>query len=56
MTESTVAEHIIFVTAFLGYILFVLMAGVGLVSLPWDMFVDYLARPRPIDDGNFEIN
>lgn len=48
------AEHIMICTTFLGYICFTLFAGIGFVSLPWDLFVDYQYRPKPIDEGNFE--
>lgn len=41
-------------TTFVGYLFNVIFAGVGFVSLPWDLFVDYNYRPKPIDEGNFE--
>lgn len=41
-------------TTFVGWICFTIFAGVGFVSLPWDLFVDYMYRPKPIDEGNFE--
>jgi hypothetical protein len=43
-----------FCTAFMGWILFVIFCGVGFVSLPWDLILDYTYRPKPIDEGNFE--
>ena len=51
--ETTYTEHIIFCTAFIGWFLFTIMSGVGFVALPWDIFVDYYYRPKPIDDGTF---
>ena len=38
---SSYAEHIIFCTAFIGWFFFTIMAGIGFVALPWDIFVDY---------------
>lgn len=52
--ESTFAEHILICTTFVGWILNGIMQGVGLVALPWDLFLDYMYRPKPIDEGNFE--
>jgi len=41
-------------TIFVGWLLFAVFAGVGFVSLPWDLFIDYMYRPKQIDEGNFE--
>ena len=40
-------------TQFIGYICFSIFAGAGFIALPWDIFVDYVHRPKPIDEGNF---
>lgn len=50
---TNVAEHFMICTTYIGFICFILFAGVGLVALPWDMFVDYTYRPKPIDETNF---
>jgi len=34
--------------AFLGWFLFVLFGGMGLVALPWDLFNEWKYRPQPI--------
>jgi len=34
--------------------LFTFYSGVGFISCPWDLILDYLYRPKPIDPGNFE--
>ena len=47
------AEHIIISTSFIGWLLFVIFAGVGFTALPWDLILDYQYRPKPIDEGNF---
>ena len=45
--------HIVICTNVVGKILFVILAGVGFTSLPWDIILDYKYRPKPIDEGNF---
>lgn len=37
------------VTTFIGYFFFFIFAGVGFVSVPWDIFVNYMYRPKYID-------
>ena len=32
---------------FLGWMIFVMFGGVGLISLPLDMILNYFYRPRP---------
>ena len=32
---------------FLGWFVFVMFAGIGLISLPLDMILDYFYRPKP---------
>lgn len=46
----------ILVTSFIGWLLFSILAGVGFVALPIDLFIDYKFRPKPIDQGNFDQN
>ena len=29
-------------------------AGIGMTSIPWDLMLDYMYRPKPIDEGNFQ--
>jgi LMBR1 domain-containing protein 1 len=43
-----------FCTAFIGWMFFIVFSGIGFVSLPWDLILDYTYRPKPIDEGNFE--
>lgn len=43
-------EHFMFCTAFLGWIFFIVFAGIGFVSLPYDLILDYTYRPRAIDE------
>jgi hypothetical protein len=51
---ENLSQHIMIVTAFVGHILFAVFAGIGFVSLPWNIFVDYMYRPKLIDEGTFE--
>jgi hypothetical protein len=51
--STTFTEHMLICNSFLGWILFSVFAGFGLIALPWDLFVDYFYRPKPIDEGNF---
>ena len=53
-TTSSVSEHIMFTTCFFGWLIFALFSGIGLISTPWDLILDYMYRPKPIDEGNFE--
>ena len=34
--------------SFLGWILFIIFAGTGLIALPYDLFNDWKYRPKPI--------
>lgn len=45
----TIPVYIVALVAFLGWFLFVLFAGVGLVALPMDLLTEYATRPQPID-------
>ena len=44
----TVPVYIMAMTAFLGWWLFTLFAGVGLIALPMDMLHQYATRPEPL--------
>ena len=39
------------VIAVLGWLLFVLFAGIGLIALPQQLIQNFKWRPRPIDDS-----
>ena len=39
---------------FIGFLVYVLQTSVGIVALPYDLFVDYSYRPKPIDSDEFE--
>ena len=54
LKRTSIKEHFMFCTAFLGWIFFIVFSGIGFVSLPWDLILDYTYRPKPIDEGNFE--
>jgi len=45
----TVPVYIIALIAFVGWFLFTIFVGVGLVALPYDMIRDYARRPQPLD-------
>ena len=45
----TIPVYIIALVAFVGWFLFTLFAGVGLVALPLDLLQEYATRPQPID-------
>ena len=45
----TIPVYIVALVAFIGWFLFVLFAGVGLVALPMDLLTEYATRPQPID-------
>lgn len=47
--DSAFGQHIIIVTLFIGVFFFTIFAGVGFVSVPWDIFVNYMYRPKYID-------
>ena len=52
--QTSIAEHIMISVAFIGNIIYVVFSGVGLVALPWDLFVDYQYRPKMIDSEEFD--
>ena len=39
--ETSLEEHIMISAAFIGNMFYVVFTGIGLVALPWDLFVDY---------------
>ena len=45
----TPAVYLIALVAFVGWFLFAVFVGVGLVALPLDMIQEYTRRPQPID-------
>jgi len=45
----TLAVYIVALVAFLGWFLFTIFVGVGLVALPMDMLRDYATRPEPLN-------
>lgn len=51
--HTSIADHLIICTSYIGWICFSIFSGVGFVALPWDLIVDYVYRPKRIDEGNF---
>jgi LMBR1 domain-containing protein 1 len=45
----TIPVYLVALVAFIGWFLFTIFAGVGLVALPMDLLLDYARRPEPID-------
>ena len=43
-------------TMFVGWMMFAIFAGVGFIALPWDIILDYINRPKQLDEGTFENN
>ena len=47
--QVSLAVWVIALVAFVGWFLFTVFVGVGLVALPMDMMMEYARRPQPID-------
>ena len=45
----TLAVYIVALLAFVGWFLFTIFTGVGLVALPMDLIHEYARRPQPLD-------
>ena len=45
--------HTYTVTVWLGELFFAFFAGVGLIVMPYDLLMEFIYRPRPIDEKNF---
>lgn len=45
--------HTYSVTTWLGQLFFAFFAGVGLIMMPYDLLMDFIYRPSPIDERNF---
>lgn len=44
--ETDLIEHFMNVLSFIGWLMFVTFAGVGFVVLPWELFTEYIYRPK----------
>ena len=42
------------VLVWLGSVIFGLFGGVGLIIIPFELFCDFLYRPKPIDESEFK--
>ena len=47
------AESLMVFMLFISSCFFTVFGGFGLSAVPWDIFVDYLYRPKPLDEGSF---
>lgn len=45
--------HTYTVTTWLGQLAFAFFAGVGLIMMPYDLLMEFIYRPSPIDERNF---
>ena len=45
--------HAYIVTVWLGELLFAIFGGVGLITLPYDYLMDFIYRPTPIKEKDF---
>ena len=45
--------HTYNVTTWLGQLFFCFFAGVGLIVMPYDLTMEFIYRPHPIDEKNF---
>jgi hypothetical protein len=45
--------HTYTVTVWLGELFFAFFAGVGLIVMPYDLMMEFIYRPKPIDEKNF---
>lgn len=45
--------HTYTVTAWLGQMCFAFFAGVGLIMMPYDLLMEFIYRPHPIDERGF---
>ncbi len=52
MTVS-VFVYIVALTSLLGWMLFSIFGGVGLIALPWDLMLDWKYRPKPIKKDEY---
>lgn len=51
--DVTFTEFATGVLAFLGWFVFVIFAGMGLIALPYDLFNEFRFRPKPIDINKY---
>ena len=47
------SESLMVFMLFISSCFFTVFAGFGLSAVPWDIFVDYKYRPKPLDEGTF---
>lgn len=45
--------HVYTVTCWVGELGFAFFAGVGLITMPYDLLMEFIYRPSPIDERNF---
>lgn len=48
MVKVSVIVYLIALTTLLGWILFAVFGGIGLVALPFDLLMNWKTRPRPL--------
>lgn len=53
LCKTSIGEHALVITTFLGHIMLMVFSGVGQIALPWDHILDYTYRPKPLDEGVF---
>jgi len=46
-------KHTCAFITWLGPLAFAFLAGIGLIMMPYDLLMEFIYRPRPIDDSNF---
>ena len=53
INHVTFSEYMTALMAFMGWFLFTIYCGNGLVALPWDLFNEWHFRPTPIELGQY---
>ena len=51
--SATFFLHTYTVTVWLGELFFAFFAGVGLIVMPYDLMMEFIYRPQPINEKNF---
>ena len=51
--RMTFLTHVYTVTCWVGELGFAFFAGVGLIMMPYDLLMEFIYRPSPIDERNF---
>ena len=45
--------HLYVVTTWIGLLLVVIFGGIGVIFLPYNLFNDWIFRPKPINESDF---